>query len=234
MANTVLITGASRGIGAATARYFGEQGWQVAVHYHEREDLALELVRELREMGTCAVALGADLACPDQASALPARAEEALATLDALVCGAGIALPQGGMAMTEPPSAQATSSPQGRVSRTMVRKRRKGMSVSPARMQIKSSGKKGNRKTRARKTSRFRRMTSRYLSATVRLTRRSAKFCPRARASQNTNTDPMVIAATVSRNAGHIPKSTAPARAVILLGIGARMTERSCTTKKSR
>ena len=62
MANTVLITGASRGIGAATARYFGEQGWQVAVHYHEREDLALELVRELREMGTCAVALGADLA----------------------------------------------------------------------------------------------------------------------------------------------------------------------------
>ena len=42
MANTVLITGASRGIGAATARYFGEQGWQVAVHYHEREDLALE------------------------------------------------------------------------------------------------------------------------------------------------------------------------------------------------
>lgn len=56
MANTVLITGASRGIGAATARYFGEQGWQVAVHYHEREDLALELVRELREMGTCAVA----------------------------------------------------------------------------------------------------------------------------------------------------------------------------------
>ena len=94
MANTVLITGASRGIGAATARYFGEQGWQVAVHYHEREDLALELVRELREMGTCAVALGADLACPDQASALPARAEEALATLDALVCGAGIALPQ--------------------------------------------------------------------------------------------------------------------------------------------
>ena len=50
MANTVLITGASRGIGAATARYFGEQGWQVAVHYHEREDLALELVRELREM----------------------------------------------------------------------------------------------------------------------------------------------------------------------------------------
>lgn len=64
MANTVLITGASRGIGAATARYFGEQGWQVAVHYHEREDLALELVRELREMGTCAVALGADLGLP--------------------------------------------------------------------------------------------------------------------------------------------------------------------------
>lgn len=58
MANTVLITGASRGIGAATARYFGEQGWQVAVHYHEREDLALELVRELREMGTCAVCPG--------------------------------------------------------------------------------------------------------------------------------------------------------------------------------
>ena len=94
MANTVLITGASRGIGAATARYFGEQGWQVAVHYHEREDLALELVRELEKMGTRAAALGADLTRPDEASALPARAEEALAPLDALVCGAGIALPQ--------------------------------------------------------------------------------------------------------------------------------------------
>ena len=70
MANTVLITGASRGIGAATARYFGEQGWQVAVHYHEREDLALELVRELREMGTCAVALGSP--CPSSSSQIPA------------------------------------------------------------------------------------------------------------------------------------------------------------------
>ena len=45
-----------------------------------------------------------------------------------------------------------------------------GMSVSPARMQIRSSGKKGKRKTRIKKISRFLRITSRYLSATRWLT----------------------------------------------------------------
>ena len=79
--------------------------------------------------------------------------------------------------------------------------------------------------------SRFRRIRSRYLSATARLTSRSAKACPSARASQNTSTEPAHTASQVSRKAGHMPKSTAPARAVTLLGMGATTTESSCTRK---
>lgn len=57
--------------------------------------------------------------------------------------------------------ALAASSPQGRARRTMRKKRRKGISVRPAIIQSRSSGKKGNRKVRIRKLSRFRSRSSR-------------------------------------------------------------------------
>ena len=132
-----------------------------------------------------------------------------------------------GIVSTEPPNAQATRRPQGRVSSTIRKKRCSGMSVSPARMQIRSSGKKGKRKTRIKKISRFLRITSRYLSATRWLTSRSTNRCPSTRASQNTRTEPPATANQVIRNEGHIPKSTAPASAVTLLGMGAITTESS-------
>ena len=94
MSKCVLITGASRGIGAAAARQFGAEGWKVAVNYCSSRDKAEALVEELRRMGAEAVALGGDVSDPAQANTLITQAEEALGHLDALVCSAGIALPQ--------------------------------------------------------------------------------------------------------------------------------------------
>ena len=93
MAKNVLITGASRGIGAAAARRFGAAGWNVALNYCRSRSQALALAAELSASGVEAVALEGDVSDPDQAIALVAAAE-ALGPLDALVCCAGIALPQ--------------------------------------------------------------------------------------------------------------------------------------------
>lgn len=92
--SAVLITGASRGIGAATARLFAQQGWDVAVSYRKNEQAARTLVGELTAHGVRAVALGADVSDPEQAAQLVERAIGELGGLDALVCNAGIALPQ--------------------------------------------------------------------------------------------------------------------------------------------
>lgn len=92
--STVLITGASRGIGAATARLFAQQGWNVAVNYRKNEQAARELVGELTALGVRAVAIGADISDPEQAAQMVEGTIRELDGLDALVCNAGIALPQ--------------------------------------------------------------------------------------------------------------------------------------------
>lgn len=93
MGKNVLITGASRGIGAAAAREFGARGWKVALNYCRSRDRALALAAELASDGIEAVALEGDVSDPVQAAAL-IEAAEAMGPLDALVCCAGVALPQ--------------------------------------------------------------------------------------------------------------------------------------------
>ena len=93
MPSTVLITGSSRGIGAACARRFARDGWRVAVHYHRSEKEARALAEELRGSGAEAVVVRGDLSDPEQAARAVDRAREALGHLDALVCSAGAALP---------------------------------------------------------------------------------------------------------------------------------------------
>lgn len=89
---TVLITGATGGIGAAAARLFAAEGARVALHYHSREDLARSLCRELREQGRDAACFGADLRDPEEAARLIRETEAELGPLYGLVYSAGTAL----------------------------------------------------------------------------------------------------------------------------------------------
>lgn len=90
MTKTVLITGASRGIGRATARCFGAAGWRVAVHYHNSEEQALALCEEL---GNEAMALRADVSDPVQVQNMVDAVVQRWGRLDVLICNAGIDQP---------------------------------------------------------------------------------------------------------------------------------------------
>lgn len=94
MSNHILITGASRGIGAAAARLFAQEGWSVAVHYNASRAAAEQLAAELAGLGVRAVPIQADVADPEQAERLVRETEGALGPLDAVICNAGVALPQ--------------------------------------------------------------------------------------------------------------------------------------------
>jgi 3-oxoacyl-[acyl-carrier protein] reductase len=81
----VLVTGASRGIGAAIARAFAAQGAAVAVNYLRQADAAQAVVQACREAGGDALALQADVTVPEQARSLVERTVQEFGRLDALV-----------------------------------------------------------------------------------------------------------------------------------------------------
>lgn len=82
---TVLITGASRGIGAATARYFGERGWKVIVNCNKHEAAARKLADEIG-----GVVFGADVGDREDCRRLIEFALERFGELDALVNNAAV------------------------------------------------------------------------------------------------------------------------------------------------
>ena len=88
---TALITGGSRGIGAATARTLARAGCAVAINYHhsrrEAEDLAAELAAE----GRPALAVQADVSDPEQVRRMVDNVLDKFCQLDILVCNAGVA-----------------------------------------------------------------------------------------------------------------------------------------------
>ena len=81
----VLVTGASRGIGAAIARAFAARGAAVAVNYLNRHDAAQAVVQDCRAAGGDAVALAADVTAPAAAAGLVQRTVDEFGRLDVLV-----------------------------------------------------------------------------------------------------------------------------------------------------
>jgi 3-oxoacyl-[acyl-carrier protein] reductase len=84
----VLVTGGSRGIGAAIARAFAADGDRVAVHFSANPDRAKQVASELEGDGHAVV--GADLRDPDAVRAMVDEAAERLGGIDVLVNNAGI------------------------------------------------------------------------------------------------------------------------------------------------
>ena len=91
MAQTVLITGGSRGIGRATARLFAENGCNVAVNYRRSAREAEKLCGELRREGARAVAVQADVAVRADVDRMVDRIGREFGGVDVLVNNAGIA-----------------------------------------------------------------------------------------------------------------------------------------------
>jgi 3-oxoacyl-[acyl-carrier protein] reductase len=85
-----LVTGGSRGIGAAIARSLAEDGADVAISYVSSPDKAKALVRELQEKGVRAVAFQADQAKAEEVANLVRKVAEHFGHLDILVNNAGV------------------------------------------------------------------------------------------------------------------------------------------------
>jgi 3-oxoacyl-[acyl-carrier protein] reductase len=100
-AHVALVTGGSRGIGAAIALALAELGAAVAVNYRERVDDAEAVVARIKSGGGRAMSVAADVS---QAAAVTAMVEQVAKTLgpiDILVNNAGIAIPRGVDDLTE-------------------------------------------------------------------------------------------------------------------------------------
>jgi len=89
-APVLLVTGGSRGIGAATALLAAQAGYAVAVNYQSNSLAADEVVRSIRDSGGQAMALQADVSREDEVMAMFARMDAKWGPLAALVNNAGV------------------------------------------------------------------------------------------------------------------------------------------------
>ena len=94
MNNIALVTGASRGIGAATALRLASDGFDVCVNFLNNEHAAKSIVKKIESMGAKAIAVQADIAKQNQVEHLFQVVDNELGRLNALINNAGILLPQ--------------------------------------------------------------------------------------------------------------------------------------------
>lgn len=88
-----LVTGASRGIGAATARMLARHGAAVAVNYFRSASAARKVVSEIVAEGGAAIAVRADVRKINQVEAMSRKVAETLGPIDTLVLNASISFP---------------------------------------------------------------------------------------------------------------------------------------------
>lgn len=90
MKEIMLITGGSRGIGAATARLAARRGYAVCINYRSDRQAAEVLLDEIRSCGGEAIAIAADVSREDEVKRLFTTLDEQLGSVTALVNNAGI------------------------------------------------------------------------------------------------------------------------------------------------
>ncbi|WP_404482963.1 SDR family oxidoreductase [Pseudomonas sp. HT11] len=93
-APVILITGGSRGVGAATARLAAARGYDVAISYVSDQAAALAVANDVKAAGRRTLAVRADSAEPEQVAALFAAIDREFGRIDVLVNNAGILGPQ--------------------------------------------------------------------------------------------------------------------------------------------
>ncbi len=90
MSEVMIVTGGSRGIGAATARLAGERGYAVCVNYRQDGDAAASVVADVEKAGGRALAIAGDMASEKDVLNLFEIADAELGTLEVLVNNAGV------------------------------------------------------------------------------------------------------------------------------------------------
>ena len=89
MDKVIVITGASRGIGAATARLAAREGYRICINYLSDDEAAQRVLADVRELGAEAIAVKADVSVEDEIIHLFQRVDAELGPLTALVNNAG-------------------------------------------------------------------------------------------------------------------------------------------------
>jgi NAD(P)-dependent dehydrogenase (short-subunit alcohol dehydrogenase family) len=90
MSRVMLITGASRGIGAATARLAARQGYALCLNFHQREDAANQVLEQVGAAGVSAITVKADVADESQVLQMFEVIDREFGRLDVLVNNAGM------------------------------------------------------------------------------------------------------------------------------------------------
>jgi NAD(P)-dependent dehydrogenase (short-subunit alcohol dehydrogenase family) len=94
----VLVTGGSRGIGAAASLALAQDGWDVGVNYRTQVDEAARVVKACAELGRRAIAVQADVVEPDQIERLFDTVTAELGPIGAVINNAGVVSPGGRVA----------------------------------------------------------------------------------------------------------------------------------------
>lgn len=89
---TVIVTGASRGIGACIAKEFAKNGYNVVLNYFKSEEKAKEVSKEIESLGARVLLSKADVSDPTQVQTMVEEAIKVFGNVDVLVNNAGISI----------------------------------------------------------------------------------------------------------------------------------------------